>query len=196
MWHPGLGGARGLQSPRDRTLEELDTAIAATEGTAKKADAIVKEKQARATAAATRKKNLVAVLNSACDECATIPCLLLALGAASNVAAACVVCGDSIDPVNVMPESPYAPRRGRDGQDRALSASELGKELASHMGSASRPVVVKIGAIGADPRTAQLQAPTRQQMLKEGGRVPDGGEQRAGGGAPSQVRVCQAKADA
>ena len=92
-------GAPQTSAPRDRTLEELDKAIAATEATAKKADTLVKGKLARAGAAEKRKTKLIAVLNSVCDECAIIPCLLPAAGKPS---AACVVCGNSIDLVNVQ----------------------------------------------------------------------------------------------
>jgi hypothetical protein len=155
--------------PRDRTLEELDTAIAATEATAKKVDNLVQDKESRAKSAETRTNKLVAVLNSVCDDCATIPCLLPAVGESSAV---CIVCGSSIDRVvreifraENFPGG-YLPAKKKPSQ------SELARELASHIGDVSHRIFSsprKSEFRVIDWRTANLQqgTPTRHQMLSQ-----------------------------
>ena len=165
----GMYAAHPWTKPRDRTLEELDTAIAATEATAKKVDNLVQDKESRAKSAETRTKKLVAVLNSVCDDCATIPCLLPAVGESS---AACIVCGSSIDRVvreifraENFPGG-YLPAKKKPSQ------SELARELASHIGDVSHRIFSsprKSEFRVIDWRTANLQqgTPTRHQMLSQ-----------------------------
>jgi hypothetical protein len=152
-------GGYGLAKtkPRDRTLEELDTAIAATEATAKKVNNLVQDKEASAKSAETRKKKLVAVLNSVCDDCATIPCLLPAVGESS---AACIVCGSSIDRVNLPVNMRI--QRSKPAQTKP-SQSDLARELASHMGNVSHTPSFSPMKMAV----RQQGTPTRHQMLSQ-----------------------------
>lgn len=168
MWR----GGRLDHKSKDRTLAEIDKALAAT-ATAQKADALVKEKQAHAKAAETRKTKLVAVLNSICDDCATIPCLMPATATTGTSSGACTVCGNSVDRVD-------PPRLGAWGgmgyghhvsqPARVPSAWELRRELESQSGEARYDYGVLIGSgvdygvlVGSKPD--KYEAPTRKQML-------------------------------
>jgi hypothetical protein len=151
------GAAQRPSAQRDRTLAELDTAIAATEATSKKADTLVQQKLALAQAAETRMTKLVAVLKSVCDDCATIPCLIPA--AESKAKAACMVCGNSMAPYSYSGLAVACHVKPKP----APSASDLEMELASHVGSQHR----RIPASQAQLRSALFQAPNRDQMVQK-----------------------------
>ena len=155
---------------RDRSLEELDKAIAATEATSKKAAKLVQDKEARAKAAQTRKVKLLALLNVVCDDCATIPCLLRAdhntkptSPASFQSVQTCIVCGNSTDRL-VVALSRHGVPAVRKGGD-APTASQLESELASHIGKTSPSATAWNHAL--HQTKVALNAPTRQQMLKK-----------------------------
>lgn len=162
----------GLAQKKDRTLDELDKAIAATQATATKVDKLVKEKEAHSKAAETRKTKLIAVLNSVCDDCTTIPCLLPASG---NSSGACVVCGNSVDRVDPKPNCGYGYYGYSHSQPapvRVPSTSELKRELATHMGTASGNdyhEYYEAGGVGyrmyGGSKKEEFKAPTRKDML-------------------------------
>ena len=156
---------------KDRTLSELDQAIAATQATGIKIDKLVQEKEMRDTAAQTRKTKLIAVLNCVCDECATIPCLLPSSGNANGT---CAVCGSSVDRV----DPPKPTRHGYSiyaSQPRPSaiipSAMKLKKELASHVRTVSHHEYDGQGYLMAQSfmshgsKKEEFKAPTRKEML-------------------------------
>ena len=155
---------------RDRSLEELDKAIAATKATSKKAAKLVQDKEARAKAAQTRKVKLKALLNVVCDDCATIPCLLRAdhnpkptIPASFQSVQTCIVCGNPTDRL-VDASSRHGVPAVRKGGD-APTASQLESELASHIGKTSPSATAWNHAL--HQTKVALNAPTRQQMLKQ-----------------------------
>jgi hypothetical protein len=152
---------------KDRTLDELDKAIAATQATATKVDKLVKEKEVGASAAQTRKTKLIAVRNRVCDECATIPCLMPSSG---NANGSCGVCGNAVDRVD--PPKPSGYGYGYHGHTqiatRIPSARELKRELASHVRTVSHheydDYIGRRIAHGASKKE-EFKAPTRKEML-------------------------------
>ncbi|KAL1499497.1 hypothetical protein AB1Y20_011700 [Prymnesium parvum] len=81
---------------KDRTLSELDAALARTAATTQKIDVVLAHAEARERAAKRRQESLKLILSAVCDDCASFPCLLPSSATAARPGNACASCSAEI----------------------------------------------------------------------------------------------------